>query len=276
MTNEEHSYKIKLRSARTASNSAISSFYKSEQWINFCTNENNDYGGFELAATLHRIRQLVDGGVGGEDKGDEKEKSGDYWNWNEDQNNLFFHDILMEYNSFLQSIIQVFVVDEVYKRRKEIQLKIKTQKENESRRNSKIALNILDLVFSFVKLKEALGMERATLTGLMANTSNTGTRLNLIVNDLVMIVENQYQILSDLRQQSGLDLDVGEGSSSILDTSETEPKMKLDDNQSTLFRLVQEAISPSSTMRAVQDHVTKDFDIEMFQKAMSMGEFWVG
>ena len=229
-----------------------------------------------MAATLHRIRQLVDGGVG--DKGEdekEEEKRGDYWNWNEDQNNLFFHDILMEYNSFLQSIIQVFVVDEVYKRRKDIQLKINTQKENESRRNSKIALNILDLVFSFVKLKEALGMERATLTGLMANTSNTGTRLNLIVNDLVMIVENQYQILSDLNC-FGLDLDVGEGSSSILDTSETEPKMKLDDNHSTLFRLVQEAISPSETMRAVQDHVTKDFDIEMFQKAMSMGEFWVG
>ena len=179
----------------------------------------------------------------------------------------------MEYNSFLQSIIQVFVIDEVYSRRKDIQLKINTQKENESRRNSKIELNILDLVFSFVKLKEALGMERATLTGLMANTSNTGTRLNLIINDLVMIVENQYQILSDLRKQS---LDVGEGSSSILDTSETEPKMKLDDNHSTLFRLVQEAISPSETMRAVQDHVTKDFDIEMFQKAMSMGEFWVG
>ena len=74
----------------------------------------------------------------------------------------------------------------------------------------------------------------------------------------------------------GLDLDVGEGSSSILDTPETEPMMKLDENHSTLFRLVQEAISPSETMRAVQDHVTKDFDIEMFQKAMSMGEFWVG
>lgn len=166
------------------------------------------------------------------------------------------------------------MVDEVYKRRKDIQLKINSQIENESRRNSKIALNILDLVFSFVKLKEALGMERATLTGLMANTSNTGTRLNLIVNDLVMIVENQYQILSDLNC-FGLDLDVGEGSSSILDTSETEPKIK-DDNHSTLFRLVQEAISPSDTMRAVQDHVTKDFDIEMFQRAMSMGEFWVG
>ena len=271
---EKYSYKMKLRSAQTASNSAISSFYKSEQWIKFCTNENNDYGGFELAATLHRIRQLVDGGVGDKGEEEKEEERGDYWNWDEDKNNLFFHDILMEYNSFLQSIIQVFVVVEVYKRRKDIQLKINTQIENESRRNSKIALNILDLVFPFVKLKEALGMERATLTGLMANTSNTGTRLdNLIVNDLVMIVENQYQILSDLRKQSCLDLDVGEGSSSILDTSKIEPKN--DDNHSTLFRLVQEAISPSETMRAVQDHVTKDFDIEMFQKAMSMGEFWV-
>ena len=76
-----------MRSARTASNSAISSFYKSEQWIKFCTDENNDYGGFELAATLHRIRQLVDGGVKGEGE-DEKEKSGEYWDWDEDQNNI--------------------------------------------------------------------------------------------------------------------------------------------------------------------------------------------
>ena len=225
-----------------------------------------------MAATLHKIRQLVDGGGG-----EREDKSGEYWNWNEDQN-IFFHDILMEYNSFLQSIIQIFVIDEVYKRKEDTQLKINTQKENEFRRNSKITLNILDLVFSFVKLKEALGRERATLTGLMANTSKTGKRLNIIVNDLVMIVENQYQILSDLRKQSGYDLDVGEGSSSILlDTSKTEP-MKLDDssNHSTLFRLVQETILPSETMRAVQDHVTKDFDIEMFQRAMTMEEFWVG
>ena len=33
---EDNQYKSKLRSARTASNSAISSFYKSSLWVQFC------------------------------------------------------------------------------------------------------------------------------------------------------------------------------------------------------------------------------------------------
>ena len=37
---------------------------------------------------------------------------------------LFFHDVLVEFNSFLTSIIEVFVVKEVTKRKIELQTKI--------------------------------------------------------------------------------------------------------------------------------------------------------
>ena len=143
---------------------------------------------------MYNIRRLVDGGV--KDKGEE-EKNDEY---------SFFHEVLVEFNSFLQSIIQVFVTDEVSKQKKDIQLNLPKMMDNESRQNAERQLNLLDLIFSFVKLKESLGMERATLIGLMAKQNIDETaedekrdksraRLNLIVNDLVMVVEEQHRIM---------------------------------------------------------------------------------
>lgn len=69
---------------------------------------------------------------------------------------LFFHDVLVEFNSFLTSIIEVFVVKEVTKRKIELQTKINAPKLlNEVRRNAKVGLSLLDLVLSFVTLKES-------------------------------------------------------------------------------------------------------------------------
>lgn len=236
-----------------------------------------------IATILYNIRQLVDGGV--KDNGEE-EKNDEY---------SFFHEVLVEFNSFLQSIIQVFVIDEVSKQKKDIQLNLPKMMDNESRQNAKRRLNLLDLIFSFVTLKESLGMERATLIGLMAKQNIDETaedekrdksraRLNLIVNDLVMVVEEQHRIMSDLQKQSGIDIDICEGgkdrdSSTVLDAPPPpvlDPQMQQpDDNYSTLLRLVGESIVPSDTMSTVQTHLTLDFDITSFQQSMTMDSFWI-
>lgn len=218
---------------------------------------------------LQAARQLVDGGMVDENK------------------HLFFHDVVVEYNQFLSNIIQVFFVDEVSKRKRIKRGTInstQTQAANESRRNAKVALSLLDLILSFVTLKESLGMERATLSGLMAsraieqlgdstNANKTdGARLTHLVNDLVMVVENQHQIMETLRKQSGLDV-FGGSQKEVADTAEgnNEP---LEENYCAILRLVGDCIRPSDAMRSLQNHIRKDFDIDRFQHAMPMDEFW--
>lgn len=212
---------------------------------------------------LLAARQLVDGGLVDENR------------------QMFFHDVITEYNRFLSSVIQGFFVDEISKRKIVQQGTINsTLTANESRRHAEVALPILDLILSFVTLKESLGMERATLTGLMASGGNEKLRdsgesnktegLNHIVNDLVMVVENQHQILATLRKQSGLDVFGGIGGS--MDSSDL--KDPLEENYCAMLRLVGDSIRPSDAMRTLQNHITKDFDIDRFQHAMPMDEFW--
>mmetsp|Transcript_7123 Transcript_7123/g.16190 ORF Transcript_7123/g.16190 Transcript_7123/m.16190 type:complete len:711 (+) Transcript_7123:178-2310(+) len=263
---EEHQYDNNLLSARTASNSAISSFYRSSLWINI--RGRNGYDNVDIATVLFSVRQLVDGGVG-----DENEY-------------LFFHDVIVEFNSLLSTIVKVFVVNEVSKRKKDLQMKINAPKlGNKSRRNAKVALSLLDLIVSFVTLKESLGIERALLGGLMANgidendehrkevkKSNNGTRLNLVVNDLVVVVENQHRIMRDLKKQS----DRASHSPSFGSPSKTKEvdELLFDDNYCTLLKLVNESIRPSDAMHSLQDHIRQDFDVNGFQQAMTKEEFW--
>jgi hypothetical protein len=256
------SFRAKLRSARTASNSAISFFYDNA-W-----NKISDSINLRLAAMLQTARQLVDEGMLDEDK------------------HVFFHDVVVEYNQLLTRIIQVFFVDEVSKRKRIKQKTINsTQAANESRQNAKVALSLLDLILSFVTLKENLGMERATLSGLMASRVNEaiddsinakktadGARLTHLVNDLVMVVENQHQIMDTLQKQSGLDF-FGSSQKGVGDdpNGNNEP---LEENYCAILRLVGDCIRPSDAMRSLQNHISKDFDIDRFQHAMSMDEFW--
>ncbi|KAL7538067.1 hypothetical protein ACHAXR_010157 [Thalassiosira sp. AJA248-18] len=277
-SSEEYPYESNLRSARIASNSAISSFYGSTIWNIFCGG--NKEGDLEIATLLFRVRELVDGGGR-----DGNEHRNEY---------LFFHDVIVEYNSFLSKIIQQFVVVEVSKRKIDLQRKINDPKLlNEARRNAKVALSLLDLILSFVRLKESLGMERATLSGLMANGGinemndesadvieelieakhpNNGARLNLIVNDLVVVVENQHRMMQDLRKQTGLDIHASFESSFTGAPDANE--LLFDGNYCTLLKLVGESIMPSSAFLSLQDHVRKDFDIDRFQNAMAMEQFW--
>eukprot|EP00578_Thalassiosira_sp_NH16_P006022 CAMPEP_0181137074 /NCGR_PEP_ID=MMETSP1071-20121207/33517_1 /TAXON_ID=35127 /ORGANISM="Thalassiosira sp., Strain NH16" /LENGTH=705 /DNA_ID=CAMNT_0023223815 /DNA_START=158 /DNA_END=2278 /DNA_ORIENTATION=- len=269
----QHESNIRLQSARTASNSAISHFYKSNLWSEFCSR--NEKANLDIATMLFGVRQLVDKG-----SGDENEY-------------LFFHDVIVECNSFLSSIIRVFVVNEIGKRKKDIQQKIGSREiEDKSKRKSKLALSLCNLILSFVTLKESLGMERATLSGLMAygielndvkyeqtevievHKSNNGARLNLVVNDLVMIVETQHQIMRDLKKQSGVD--IRRLSSTFVDDDPEADNPLFDENYRTLLQQIGESVRPSDAMRSLQDHITKDFDIETFQQAMTMEEFWSG
>ena len=272
----EQQYKSYLRSARTSSNSAMSSFYKSPVWCNARARKDEEIN-LEIAAMLYRVRQLVDGGM-------------------EDENDiLFFHDVVVTYNKFLSCVIQVFVIYEVFYRTKGEQKKFSDPKtDNVSRRNAKVALSLLELILSFVTLKESLGVERATLSGLMANginnindngendevfesidlqKSNNDARMNVVVNDLVMVVENQHQIMRHLRKQSGLS--VFESVANLREeTCPEEAELFLDGNYRALLRLVGDSIRPNDAMISLQDHIREDFDIEGFRQAMDQDQFW--
>lgn len=136
---EEYPYKSNLRAARIASNSAISSFYRSEIWRAFRVGRDAD--DFDIAAKLFQVRVLVDGGG------------------NDVNEYLFFHDVIVEFNHFLSKIVHGFVADELSRRKKDVQRKIDTRKlSSEARRSAKVSLSLLDLILSFVTLKESLGM----------------------------------------------------------------------------------------------------------------------
>ena len=143
-----------------------------------------------------------------------------------------------------------------------------------------------------------VGMERATLSGLMANginemnnensnievvevhKSNNGARLNLIVNDLVLVVENQHRIMRDLRKQSGLNIHRNISCGILNNSTEPVPSLSFtgapevnellsDENYCTLLRLVGQSTRQSESMRALQDHFRNDFDINGFQQVSS-------
>lgn len=259
----QHPYRSNVRSARTATNSAISSFYHSS----------GQNGQSNIAAALYQIRQIVDGdiilasppppatdGINNDDAGD---PNNDGWS---------FHRVVKEFSTLLSYIIQTHVVDTVNSRRKGI-----NDRSEESTESS-----LLGLLLSFVTLKESLGLERATLSGLMAagkdvkeiyiesKSVDGGTshdisdppRLPIILNDLVMVVENQHRILMDLEQQTGICIKTGNPNPSDEDNETC--STGLDPN---LIRLIAESIKLSDAMKNLQDHIRNKFDVSGFQKA---------
>lgn len=237
---EGHPCEGNLRSARVASNSAITSFYRSAVWHNYCR-ENEVDGGLNVATMLFHARTLVDKGSGAAE-------------------HLFFHVVLAEFNLFLSRFIQVFVVKEVTKRKKEKTTPTNATKMTE--RNAKVGVSLLDLILSFVTLKESLGMERATLSGLMTNcvaetndenvqSTEMPSRLNLIVNDLVLVVENQHRIMRELRALSGLN--ISSPSVAFDDTGVEPDELLFDENYGTLLRLVGESIRQSDGLGYLQN-----------------------
>ncbi|KAL9184179.1 hypothetical protein ACHAXT_002265 [Thalassiosira profunda] len=268
---EGHPYDRNLRAARVASNSAISSFYSSAIWRRYCGENCEGDNNVEIASMLFEVRELVDGGMGDE---------GEY---------LFFHDVFIEYNALVSDCLIQLVANELTKRKESIQRKMSSATStSELSRNAKVALSLLDLIQSFVELKESLGMERATLSGLMANgmtgvndensspemqKSHHGDRLNLVLNDLVMVVEDQHRIMRDLRKQSGL-VDLRGSQSTTYSAPPEVQELLFDEHYAPLLRLVGESIVPPESFRFLQNFIRKDFDIGGFQHATTMEEFW--
>jgi hypothetical protein len=249
-----------LRSIRVNTNAAISSFYSSVCWYNHCM-ETSDK--LEVATILYQIRQLFDRTV----------------EFENEETNLFslYHLILTEFNSFIASLIQVFVVKTVTKHRDFVKdaLKILTNSPEDThlRKNYEIALSLISLILSFVSLKESLGMERATLIGLMAFGSKVAKndRLPVILNDLVLVVEMVHHIMRELEKETGVKIESWTESYTI-----TMNELAQDENYSSILRLIADSIKPSDSMRTLQDHIRKDFDVNAFQQEMSMGAFWSG
>jgi len=252
--NSLHAHTLRLASCRCNTNSAISSFYASGSWYNHCL-ETDDK--LEVAKRLYQIRQLVD----------------DVQEANEDLE--YYHLILNAFNSFIASVIQVFVVETVTKRRDVVKQALNTLKKSpeqtQLRKNYEIALSLMSLILSFVSLKESLGMERATLTGLMAFGANAtkDLRLPVIVNDLVMVVENHHRIMRELEKETGVNFESWSESYTV-----TTSDLAHDENYCSLLRLIAESLKPSDSMRTLQDHIRNDFDVDAFQKEMSMETFW--
>ena len=92
-----------------------------------------------------------------------------------------------------------------------------------------------------------------------------GARLNLIVNDLVMIVESQNSIMRDLRRQTGLDIR-GKFDSSYKGDAEDVDELRLDGAFLNLLQLVEQNLMPPDEMIDLQNHIRKDFDIDGFQQ----------
>mmetsp|Transcript_25541 Transcript_25541/g.41518 ORF Transcript_25541/g.41518 Transcript_25541/m.41518 type:complete len:765 (-) Transcript_25541:1453-3747(-) len=254
--NSLKTHSLRVASCRCNTNSAISSFYASGSWYNHCVEADDK---FEVAQLLYDIRQLIDGaGEANEDL-------------------AHYHLVLIGFNTFVASVIQTFVVTTVRKRREIVKHALKTliksPEEAQLRKNYEIALSLMSLILSFVNLKESLGMERATLTGLMAFGAEVAAndRLPVIVNDLVMVVENHNRIMRELEKETGVKMESWSESRTI-----TTSELAYDENYCSLLRLIAESIKPCDSMSALQDHIRKDFDVNAFQQEMSMEAFWSG
>ena len=89
------------------------------------------------------------------------------------------------------------------------------------------------------------------------------SRLNLIVNDIVLIVELQHRIISELRQQTGLHIHHNMSTDNVLNSKSRSNSSK------ALLRLVAESIRPSEEMQTMQENLRLNFDVLQFQNVSS-------
>lgn len=220
-----------IRLTRAATNAAIKAFY---------LNEVADTSSCDVASKLFGVRQSVDQDT------------------YEEETYQCVHTIVKEFSSLISSVIKVHVIDIIAPTFEQGM----SPQERES-------VSLLKVLLSFVELKESLGIERASLTGIMAaaNRQMGGMEthdsddqaefqeaseldapgLPFIINDVVMVVENQHRILSELQKQSEATC--------------------LDHN---LLRLIGDSIKQSDEMQSLQDHIRNDFDMSRFQQVSAV------
>jgi len=246
-----------VRLARAATNSAMKGFYRSELLHS---------SSCDVASSLLCVRQFVD--EGHNKSLYEKSCAIKY---------QFVHYVVKEFGSFISYITRVYVVDIIVS-------SFELMQESEK-------VPVLKLLLSFVELKESLGIERASLTGIMAignsqwtcNTDETSASerckdehqmkeihelnapgLSFIINDVVMVVENQHRILLELQKQSGLQV-IDRGYN-----KEPNGQVEISTLDPNLLRLIGKSIKQSDEMQSLQDHIRKDFDLNSFQHVSSL------
>ncbi|EJK52598.1 hypothetical protein THAOC_28110 [Thalassiosira oceanica] len=92
-------------------------------------------------------------------------------------------------------------------------------------------------------------------------------RLNLIVNDIVLIVELQHRIILELRQQTGLQIHDNLSTDNVLESVNSKSN-----SSKALLRLVGESIRPSEEMQAMQENLRLNFDVLQFQNLYILEE----
>lgn len=103
---------------------------------------------------------------------------------------------------------------------------------------------LLNLLECFVGLKESTGLERALLSSMFA----MGAVDNRLMNDLVLEVENQHKLISELQN--------------------------LQDMDGNLLLLIRENVGLPPSMERLQSFILSEFDLEGFQQEMNHEEVW--
>jgi len=109
---------------------------------------------------------------------------------------------------------------------------------------------LMDLLGSFVRLKESTGRERAILFSIMATDQSNMQKIlqHRLMNDLVLEVENQRKILHAMQS--------------------------VQVKKASLFTLVQDCVRYGPEMEALQDKIIRDFDLVGFRSELDDEEFW--
>jgi serine/threonine protein kinase len=124
-------------------------------------------------------------------------------------------------------------------------LGVETDNQDDSDDDSRL-IQLLNLLDTFVRLKESIGVERAILSSLLA-AGQVDSRLML--TDLLLELENQRRHVGKL--------------------------IKLLPRTGVLHNLVRELVSMSPQMKQLQNSITQGFDMDSFKsKFDSQGELW--
>jgi hypothetical protein len=104
--------------------------------------------------------------------------------------------------------------------------------------------SLLNMLECFVRLKESTGLERALLSSMFA----MGAVDHRLLNDLVLEVENQFKLITELQSMSDLD--------------------------GNLLLLIKQNVGLPAPMERLQSFILREFDLKGFQQEMQVADVW--
>mmetsp|Transcript_3646 Transcript_3646/g.6119 ORF Transcript_3646/g.6119 Transcript_3646/m.6119 type:complete len:808 (+) Transcript_3646:32-2455(+) len=113
----------------------------------------------------------------------------------------------------------------------------------ESSRESRTP-SLLNMLECFVRLKESTGLERALLSSMFA----MGAVDHRLLNDLVLEVENQFKLITELQSMRDLD--------------------------GNLLLLIRQNVGLPAPMERLQSFILSEFDLNGFQQEMNVEDVW--